>query len=407
MHPQDINIADYDYTLPAEKIAQHPPEKRDTSKLLIYDNGNISETQFLHLPEHLPTHTHLVFNNTKVIPARLFFQKPTGGLIELFCLEPAGECTGNIALSLAQTECVQWHCMVGGAKKWTENTVLTACHAPARLHLTATLVKQTPHSYIIALAWQGGSTFAQVLQEVGNIPLPPYIKREPDAADRDRYQSVLAQIQGSVAAPTASLHFTPQVLADLALKHINYTKVTLHVGAGTFMPVKAPSLAQHTMHHEYISVSRQSLEEIINRLPTGIVAVGTTSLRTLETLFWTGVKILTQNYTSLAIAQWDAYHLSSLATTIAPSEALLALLAYMHTHSLTHYTAYTQLLIAPPYRIKVAKGLITNFHQPSSTLLLLVAAAIGNNWRAVYHYALNHHFKFLSYGDATLLWVSE
>ncbi|MDO6435496.1 S-adenosylmethionine:tRNA ribosyltransferase-isomerase [Flavitalea sp. BT771] len=431
MDPRNISIADYTYALPAELIAHYPLAERDASKLLIYKEGNISEDIYRHIVEYLPSGSLLVFNNTKVVEARILFRKPTGGQIELFCLEPPAE-YGGIAAAMAQTGKVRWKCLIGGASKWKAGQVLrkaasyklqatsgelrdTGGETPAasgelravseEIVLEARYVGKQDDAFLIEFSWQPADlSFSELLHRAGLIPLPPYIRRAPESTDAERYQTIYAQHDGSVAAPTAGLHFTEHVFETLAAKDIRQTFVTLHVGAGTFLPVKAPTLSDHTMHVEWIAVTKETIRVLLENLHHPTIPVGTTSARTVESLYWLGVKTIRHPALSpenLVVEQWDAYDPSAPETDA--KTALTALLEWMREHQLSQLITRTQLLITPGYRWRIAGGLITNFHQPESTLLLLVASLIGEDWRKVYDYALGHDFRFLSYGDGCLL----
>lgn len=377
---------------------------RDASKLLIYKDGEIQEDTYAHISTHIPEKTLLVFNQTKVVHARLLFQKPTGGIIEVFCLEPDDKYS-DIQTAMLQKGSVNWKCMVGGASKWKPGMVLELnCQNPV-FTISASVIEKNAGSFTLQLQWSDSSlSFAEVLHFVGKVPLPPYLNRDADINDEDRYQTIFAKEEGSVAAPTAGLHFTEQVLQSLALKHIDTTFVTLHVGAGTFKPVKSETMMDHDMHAEWIEVDQHTIAQLIQHLHTGIVAVGTTSLRTLESLYWIGCKILNGDnidLSSIATTQWDPYEMI---VSYTAEKALTAISDYLKTHNKHRLITRTQILIAPGYRFRVIRGLVTNFHQPQSTLLLLVAALIGENWRKIYQHALEHNYRFLSYGDGNLLW---
>lgn len=406
MHPKNLSIKDYSYNLPAEKIPFHPLTERDASRLLIYKKGAISEGYYKNLPSLIAPGSLLVFNNTKVVEARLIFQKETGGAIEIFCLEP-DERYKDIATGMTQQGYVLWKCLVGGASKWKPGQALQKIIKTGNytINLEARFVEKLPDAFIIELSWNPFSlTFAEVLHYAGLIPLPPYIKRHPETNDIDRYQTVYAAKQGSVAAPTAGLHFTQEVLSQLEERQCSNTFVTLHVGAGTFKPVKAAYIEEHEMHAEFIEADIETIE-ILKKYAGTIYAVGTTSLRTLESLYWMGVKTLklpSIKKEQLTISQWEVYDALA-ATDISVPDALESLIKWMQRNNLTRIFSKTQILIAPGYTMKMIKGLITNFHQPESTLLLLVAAFIGNDWKKVYNYALENDFRFLSYGDGCLL----
>jgi S-adenosylmethionine:tRNA ribosyltransferase-isomerase len=411
MHPRNLSIHDFTYQLPEDRIARYPLPRRDDSKLLIYKRGRLTEDRYKQLEQHIPPSSLLVFNNTKVVEARLLFQKATGGVIELFCLEPAGD--SDITTAMLQTEKVQWKCLVGGAKKWKEESLIKTITLGQRvLTLNARKLEKIQDHFIIEFTWNDPSlSFADVLHAAGDIPLPPYLNRKPDAADKERYQTVYARHDGSVAAPTAGLHFTSQLLEALQNRKVSTSFVTLHVSAGTFKPVKADTMDEHEMHAEFIEVSTTLIQNLIRHLPETIIAVGTTSLRTLESLYWMGVKIKecesrkqpleTVRVQEIEIRQWDAYELPQ---DVSAEEALTAVLQWMQRNATITLIARTQIIIAPGYSLRIANALITNFHQPQSTLLLLVAAITGDDWKTIYDYALANDFRFLSYGDGSLLW---
>jgi len=399
INPSAVYISDYDYNLPSEQIAEHPLLERDSSRLLVYKDGTITDHIFKDLPEQIPAGARLVVNNTRVIEARLFFTKNTGAQIEIFCLSPHQP--AEMTQSLMQPFNVQWNCLIGGASKWKPGQLL---HKKVfindnELVLTARYVGKSGEQFIIDFSWTSNHAFAEVLHAAGAIPLPPYIKRRAVDVDAERYQTVFAQHQGSVAAPTAALHFTENVFRRLSAKGINTSKVTLHVGAGTFKPVKSETIADHSMHAENFSVSAGTLAELIQS--ETIVAVGTTSLRTLESLHWLGVKLKKGN-ADLTLGQWEALTLAD--DDITYKESLQVLLDYLNQNNQDQLICNTSLIILPGYTFKSAQALVTNFHQPRSTLLLLVAAFIGDDWKKVYQHALNNHYRFLSYGDSSLLW---
>jgi S-adenosylmethionine:tRNA ribosyltransferase-isomerase len=399
MHPKNISILDYTYNLLNEKIALHPLAERDSSKLLVYKNGIIKEDTYKNIAAHLPQNSLLVFNNTKVINARVLFTKETGGTIEIFLLEPY---KADYTKTLTATKTCNWKCFIGGAGKWKSGSLQLTVNGNK---LLATLIETLPDAYAVEFTWSGNISFAELIEQAGNIPLPPYIKRKPEGADKERYQTVYAKHDGSVAAPTAGLHFTEAVFKDAAAKNIQTGFVTLHVGAGTFKPVKAAVMEQHEMHAEWIDVNTAAIEQLINNLGNCVIAVGTTSLRTIESLYWLGVKAL-QNplLTQLELTQWEVYD-EMAQTNYTAAEALLGLLKWLQRNNLAKLFTQTQILIAPGYTFKIANAVITNFHQPQSTLLLLVAAAVGNNWKDIYDYALTNNFRFLSYGDGSLLFI--
>lgn len=401
MHPKHLHIKDFTYPLPDDRIAQYPLAERDLSKLLIYRNCQITEDTYNHIASHLPEQTLLVFNNTRVIQARLLFKNATGATIEVFCLQPAEEKT-EMATAMSQTKSVRWHCLVGRASKWKEKILEQRTEG---FLLTAEIIDRTDDAFVIEFTWQPEHlTFAEILDKAGQLPIPPYLKRQTEQVDLDRYQTIYAANKGSVAAPTAGLHFTPSIIESLKEKNIATDQVTLHVGAGTFKPVKSETMQNHTMHAEVIEVGIGSLRNLLKWQPNNIIAVGTTSLRTIESLYWMGVKAKQNpdaSINDLEIQQWDAYDLPQ---DVPQQLALESLLAWMQANGMQKLICKTQIIIAPPYKLKVAKALITNFHQPNSTLLLLVAAVTGNNWRTIYDYALRHNFRFLSYGDGSLLY---
>ncbi|MBK7884912.1 MAG: S-adenosylmethionine:tRNA ribosyltransferase-isomerase [Chitinophagaceae bacterium] len=403
-HPKNISIQDFSYHLPDDKIAVHPLPERDASKILIYKAGNIITDIYKNIADYLPEKSLLVFNNTKVINARIKFIKPTGGVIEIFCLEPLEEYT----IAMAKKAKVCWKCMIGGAGKWKEGVLEKQLKINnEKLSIQARLIKKLPDAYVVEFLWDpAGYTFAEVIEVAGNIPLPPYIKRHADTGDTQRYQTTYAMHPGSVAAPTAGLHFTNTIFNQLENKKIKKDFITLHVGAGTFKPVKADKMEQHEMNAEWIDVSYTNIENIISSLDNTVVAVGTTSLRTLETLYWLGVKVLLDPcLKELQLTQWEAYEPEFVDKNILNKDALNALLQWLKKNNLTRIFTQTQIIIAPGYIFKIANAIITNFHQPHSTLLLLVAAATGGNWRNIYDYALQNDFRFLSYGDGSLIFI--
>lgn len=407
MYPKDLSITDFTYELPNDRIAKYPLAERDNSKLLVFKNGIITESTYRSIDQFLPANTLLVFNNTKVVEARLIFQKATGALIEIFCLEPTDDYP-DITTAMLQKGRVLWKCLIGGASKWKHGMQLQKLVdvADGEVVLEAAIKERLTDSFVIELTWQPEDlTFAEILHAAGQIPLPPYLHRQAEDEDKNRYQTVYAAHDGSVAAPTAGLHFTDAIFKKLSAKNIQTDFVTLHVGAGTFKPVKAAQMAEHEMHSEFLEISAQNLQNLIAYLDKTIVAVGTTSLRTIETLYWMGVKILSNpkaTLEELVIHQWDPYEWTK--EPITTKDALTALLNWINEKGLKKLITKTQILIAPGYQLKVAKGIITNFHQPQSTLLLLVAAIVGNDWKRIYEYALNNNFRFLSYGDGCLLW---
>jgi len=406
MNTRSISINDYTYTLPEEKIARYPLPERDASKLLVYKNGDISEDTYKNIHHYLPSDSLLVFNNTRVIEARLLFQKPSGGIIEIFCLEPGND-YADVTTGMLQQGSVKWKCLIGGASKWKTGLVLqkSILYNNQTILLEARYLEKQTDCFIISLQWQPAHlSFAEVLHYAGIIPLPPYIKRNAEEADKERYQTVYAEYDGSVAAPTAGLHFTPAIFEKLGQKNIHPAFVALHVGAGTFKPVKSNTMQDHEMHAEYIDVSRETITQL-RTYENNTYAVGTTSARTLESLYWMGVKTIQDpaiNETQLQLSQWEVYdHLQQYNYTA--GEALEGLLAWMDRKNLQQLFSKTQILIAPGYQFKIISGLVTNFHQPQSTLLLLVSALTGAGWRKIYDYALDNDFRFLSYGDGCLI----
>ncbi len=409
--PKKISILDYTYDLPSASIALHPLSERDASKLLIYRNGEISEGVYKNIADYLPAESLLIFNNTKVIKARIRFQKSSGGIIEIFLLEPY---LADYTSTLSSTKKTTWKCMIGGVSKWKESVlslefgVLGLPSGQTGFELKAVLLEKISDAYVVEFNWNGDKNFAEVLELAGDIPLPPYIKRKTETADTARYQTIYAADEGSVAAPTAGLHFTKEIFDSLIQKKIQTGFVTLHVGAGTFKPVKAATMQDHEMHAEWIDVGYEMIEKLITQLDKTIVAVGTTSLRTLESLYWMGVKATLQpEIKQLNISQWEVYEATLAKSNIPAKESLAALINWMKVNKLERLFTQSQILIAPSYDFKIAKAIITNFHQPQSTLLLLVAAAIGNDWKSLYKYALENNFRFLSYGDGSLLFINR
>ena len=415
MHPKNLSITGFTYSLPEEKIANYPLAERDASKLLVYKEGEISEDIYKNIASHIPENTLLLFNDTKVVEARLLFQKPTGGTIEIFCLEPH-EQYADITTAMLQRGKVLWQCLVGGASKWKHGQVLkkiiTAYNK--EILLQAIYREKRKDCFVIELSWTATDmSFAELLHHAGAIPLPPYIKRKAELSDSERYQTIYAHHNGSVAAPTAGLHFTDDIFKTLKEKNIQTDFVTLHVGAGTFKPVKSETLEHHEMHSEFIDVSKKTIENIIQHLDKTIIAVGTTSMRTIESLYWLGVKLSMGNrqwakdnvLQAIELNQWEVYEMP--VQDMPAKDALQALLLWMEKNKTESLVTKTQIIIAPGYKLRIAKALITNFHQPQSTLLLLIAALIGVDWRKVYDHALQNDFRFLSYGDGCLLWYTN
>ena len=397
-----IKISEFNYPLPDERIAKFPLSVRDESKLLVYRQGKVSEDRFTSLPDYLESGEMMVFNNTKVIQARLHFRKETGALIEVFCLEPIEP--NDYVLSFQQTQKCSWLCMVGNLKKWKEGALKREVEVKGRtITLTATRGECRGTSHWIDFEWNDNTlTFADVLEAVGELPIPPYLNRETQESDKQTYQTVYSKIKGSVAAPTAGLHFTERVLKALDGKGIDREELTLHVGAGTFKPVKSEEIEGHEMHTEYISVNRRTIEKLIAH-GGKTIAVGTTSVRTLESLYYIGILIHQNpeaNQEELHVKQWMPYEPHPALT---PVESLQEILAYLDRHGMEALHTSTQIIIAPGYEYKIVKKIVTNFHQPQSTLLLLVSAFVKGDWKKIYDYALSHDFRFLSYGDSSLL----
>lgn len=397
-----IKISDFNYPLPDERIAKFPLSERDHSKLLVYRHGAVSEDIFTSLPNYLEKGEMMVFNNTKVIQARLHFQKETGALIEVFCLEPAAP--NDYALNFQQTERCSWLCMIGNLKKWKEGTLRRTVEVKGReVVFTATRKEAYGTSHWIDFEWNDAElTFADLLEAVGELPIPPYLNRRSEESDKRTYQTVYSKIKGSVAAPTAGLHFTERVLKALDEKGIDREELTLHVGAGTFKPVKSTEIEGHEMHTEYVSVKRSTFVKLLAH-QCKTIAVGTTSVRTLESLYYLA-EIVRKNpnaeQNDLHVSQWTPYEGNHEMTT---EEAIRTLLDYMDRHGLETLHASTQIIIAPGYEYRIVKKMVTNFHQPQSTLLLLVSAFVHGDWKTIYDYALAHDFRFLSYGDSSLL----
>lgn len=404
MDTKHIQIKDYNYNLPDERIAKFPLAKRDNSKLLLYRHGEVTEDVFHNIAEYLPKGALMVFNNTKVIQARLHFRKETGALIEVFLLEPY--MPADYEQMFQTTGHCSWLCMIGNLKKWKEGTLKRTFDVKGKeVTLVAERKEDVHKSYRVDFSWDASDvSWAELLDAVGELPIPPYLNRETQESDKTTYQTVYSKIKGSVAAPTAGLHFTPEVLADIDRHGIDREELTLHVGAGTFKPVKSEEIQDHEMHTEYICVHRQTLEKLI-RHDAKAIAVGTTSVRTLESLYYIGVKLektLDLSEEELHVCQWEPYE-NAVAKPITPLKAIENILAYLDKHELSALHASTQIIIAPGYEYNIVKMLVTNFHQPQSTLLLLVSAFVHGDWHKIYDYALAHDFRFLSYGDSSLL----
>ncbi len=407
--PKNIQISEFTYSLPDEKIAKYPLQKRDASKLCIYNKGDISQSTYKNLADFIPESSLLVFNNTRVVEARMHFYTENGAAIELFFLEAVDEKI-DPSIAMQASPSIQIKCYIGNAKRWKTET-LTHNFLVNGQAITLTASNKTMQSdyYHVLLSWDSVDVvFADLLHAFGKIPLPPYIKREVSIEDTERYQTVFAEELGSVAAPTAGLHFTNEVLESLTKKRIDQAYLTLHVGAGTFKPVTSTEIGGHSMHGEYFEISKETVQQLIDaKNSVKIIAVGTTSTRTLESLYWIGNQLFYNpdlNSADLMVSQWIPYDKTLECST---QEALNAVLQWMEKRGLSQFSSRTQIIIVPGYTYKVIDGIITNFHQPESTLLLLIAALIGENWRKVYEYALENNFRFLSYGDGSLLWKEE
>lgn len=400
--PKHLSIEQFSYELPEERIAKFPAKNRSSSKLLYYDKDRTITTGiYQQLPQHIPAGTLMVFNNTRVVQARLEFYNHNGARIEVFCLEPHSEIK-DLSIAMATKGSVEWRCMIGNNKKWKTGSLEAKSEQGISLHIER--IESLESTFVVRFTWDNETlSFSEILESFGKTPLPPYIKRKAEEKDKQTYQTVYAQFDGSVAAPTAGLHFTPELLQELRDKGVDQAFVTLHVGAGTFKPVSSDTMDGHEMHFEMIRVERAAIEQVIAHLNKLIISVGTTSTRTLESLYWMGVKAIAKPNASLAeleVHQWDAYELPQ---TIEAREALEALITKMDEEGKTEVLSRTQLIIAPGYTYRIIDGLATNFHQPKSTLILLVAALIGDDWRKVYQRALDEDFRFLSYGDGSLL----
>ena len=398
----EIRIEDFNYPLPDERIAKYPLAERDSSKLLIYKGGEIRERVFRDITEEIPSDAVMVFNDTKVVPARLFFRRDSGAHIEVFCLEPHFPADYNV--NFACTESCSWTCVIGNAKRWKDDILSLDVHEGelADIELKARLESRDGQTGVVSFSWKGGIPFSRVLELCGQIPIPPYLNRATEDIDIERYQTLYARVRGSVAAPTAGLHFTQRVLDGLAAKGVDIEKVCLHVGAGTFLPVKSSLISGHTMHREPFSVS---LDFLRNLRDSGkkVVAVGTTSVRTLESLYYVGVSCIEKGAPE-DVAQWDLYTREYQYTS---REALDAIINYLEANSLTELKVGTRIIIVPGFRFRAVDMMVTNFHQPQSTLLLLISAFVGGDWHSIYDYALGHGFRFLSYGDSSLLYRAQ
>ena len=399
-----IRIDDYRYELNEDRIAKYPLPERDSSKLLRYHDGQVDEFIFRNLPDLLPAGSLMVFNDTKVVPARLHFERESGAHIEIFCLEPVEPCEYN--LSFAQTSHCTWKCVIGNAKRWKGDILHLSNpekdRTVASMALSARLLERDGQTGTVELSWEGGFPFSQVLEICGTIPIPPYLNRDTEAIDSERYQTLYAKIRGSVAAPTAGLHFTEKVLEGIRKKGIETAEVCLHVGAGTFLPVKSPDVSEHPMHREPFVVSRALIEKLRDRAGK-LIAVGTTSVRTLESLYYIGVSCIEKGHPE-DVSQWAPYEREY---TYSIEESLGAILDYLDANGLDELKAGTRIIIVPGFRFRLVDILVTNFHQPESTLILLISAFVGGDWRTIYDYALCHDFRFLSYGDSSLLFRND
>ncbi len=402
MHPKELLIADYSYPLSESQIAKQPLAERDLSKLLIYNKGTLLEDRYLNLAQHLEANSLIVFNQSKVVPVRLYFQKETGAQIEVFCLGP-DQRYPDMSTAMTQKSEVYWQCLVGGAQKWKQQQTIYIKDTNSTLVLEAHIVKKKNDYFILKLCWNDQEkSFAQVLQQIGEMPLPPYMKRKSTIEDIDRYQTIYALKEGSVAAPTAGLHFTDRIFKSLEEKNIHKEFLHLHVGAGTFKPVKTKDIGAHEMHAEWIEINLPLLKNI-EKYWGKITAVGTTTMRCLESIYWIGLKLmhgLPIDLKQIAVLQWDPYDIKENTPAL---EVIQALIQYFEQNNITQLVTQTQIIIAPSYQAKIVNQLISNFHQPNSTLLVLIAALIGEDWKKMYQYALAHQFRFLSYGDGCLL----
>jgi len=395
-----INITDYNYSLPDDRIARFPLERRDQSKLLVASGENVNAGEFSRIADYIPENSLFVFNNTRVIRARLVFYKPGGARIEVFCLQPEG--------SYGQTGSCIWKCFIGNAKKWKDGVLrMEIEHQGEKIILNADRGESRGDAHLVNFSWnRPDMPFELLLEFAGKVPLPPYLNREPVDSDAERYQTLYARFNGSVAAPTAGLHFTPEVLESLETKNCSFEYLTLHVGAGTFKPVSVADARGHQMHEEEIIVEKSFLLKLLQNLQGNIVPVGTTSMRSLESLYWFGVQLLNGNNPALpfTIGQWEPYESE---VRIPAAESIQAILDFMTRHHLKEISGYTGIMIVPGYRFRICNVLVTNFHQPQSTLLLLVAAFIGDSWKRFYQFALDHDFRFLSYGDSCLFFRKD
>ncbi len=402
MEPK-IRIRDFSYNLPEDRIAKYPLTNRDDSKILIFDDKHISESKFSNLVELLPSDSLIVFNNTKVVPARLIFTKESGASIEIFCLEPHFPEEYNT--SFASTQTCSWVCIVGNSKRWKSGYVNFNSHGVEKLEkyqFKAKIIEKTEDKFIIEFSWSCEIPFSQLMEECGKVPIPPYLKRDAEDSDTERYQTLYAKFRGSVAAPTAGLHFTDTVIKSIEKKGIEKAELCLHVGAGTFLPVKSEFIKDHNMHSEPFSVSRELITKLLDYRDKKVISVGTTSTRCLESLYYLGVQCIEIGYPSF-VNQWEPYNKDYEYTL---KESLEAILKWMDKEGKSNLITKTSIIIVPSFRFRVVDILITNFHQPQSTLLLLISAFIGDGWKNAYKYALDHEFRFLSYGDSSILFRS-
>ena len=389
----EIHIKDYYYDLPEDRIAKYPLERRDASKLIVYKDGTVSESVFRELPSYISEGSLMVFNDTKVVPARLHFHRASGAEIEVFCLEPVSPAEYNLAFASNRT--CSWKCVIGNAKRWKDDVIQNDSIGSG---LSAKLLQRDGRTGIVEFSWNSGDSFSQILEQCGQVPIPPYLNRETEQIDKERYQTLYAKIKGSVAAPTAGLHFTEEVLKAIRDNGVDIQNVCLHVGAGTFLPVKTDNVAEHPMHREPFSVSLSLLRKLRDSAGK-TVAVGTTSVRTLESLYYVGVSCIEKGHPE-DVGQWDPYTRDYPYST---GDALDAIIKFLEKEGLESLTAGTRIIIVPGFTFRIVNRMVTNFHQPESTLILLISAFVGGDWRTIYNFALSHGVRFLSYGDSSLL----
>ena len=396
---RQINIEDYNYNLPEDRIAYFPKEKRDESKLLVYRNGEIHDREFKDVADELDSNSLIVFNDSRVIKARLWFHKDTGAVIEVFCLEPTDL---EMSQALSSTKELKWNCYIRGAKKWKSGLLKREIEVDGeKVNFSVEKIDRKEDYFIVNFSWDTDHSYSQVLEVAGNIPLPPYIQREAQNKDDERYQTVYSDEEGSVAAPTAGLHFTKDILSNLKEMGVGEEYLTLHVGAGTFKPVNSEEIGNHYMHEEYFEVEVSTIKNILSAKDRKIIAVGTTSVRTLESLYWLGCKISVEKDKELFLGQWDVYEKNW--PSLSLEESFEKLISYARSNGLNGIVGSTELIIAPGYKFKVIDGMFTNFHLPKSTLLLLISALVGKKWKGIYNHAIEHEYRFLSYGDSSLL----